>query len=213
MEPEKILLEAKELLKFSHIGKSLFHKIEELKGILSENIDNYSPLIETHTQPPKKVNYNSEGIKFELRRVGENLWIPAIPEKVKYNAYKIIPQPLIDYIIDHHVSTGVIEMKPGLRFVDIPGKIFDLIFEKSSHIYIWGIIHTREDNLSDFLYPNSQVIKDQFQDVDEKSDKKEVIKLLLYYLLNNPHYFSHIKAEFFYHWKPLVDNQLIAAEM
>lgn len=209
MEQEKIIQDVKELLKFPNIGKSLFHKIEELKGILSENIEKYCPLIEEH--PQRKTNHNSRGTRFELRRLSEKLWIPSIPENRKSNAYKIIPQPIIDYIVYHQEKTGVIEMKPGLRFPEIPGQVFDLIFEKSSPKYIWGIIQKYQENLSEFIYPNRQSVKSASPDVGENSNKQEILKLVLYYLLNNQDYYSHVTAEFFYHWKPLIDSQLITA--
>jgi transcriptional regulator with XRE-family HTH domain len=209
MEHEKIIRDAKELLKFPDIGKSLFHKIEELKGILSENIEKYCPLIEKH--PKRKTSHTPEGTRFELRRIGEKLWVPSIPENRRCNAYAVIPQPIIDYIVNHRKKTGVIYMKPGLRFSDLPGQVYDLIFEKTSQKYIWGIIQERQENLSEFIYPNGQAVKYVSQDVGENSDKKEVLKLVLYYLLNNQDYYTHVTAEFFYHWKPLIDCQLITA--
>jgi hypothetical protein len=209
MEHEKIIQDAKELLKFPNIGKSLFHKIEELKGVLSENIEKYCPLLEKH--PQKKTGHTPEGIRFELRRISEKLWIPSIPENRGSNAYEVIPQLIIDYIVNQQRKTGVIEMKPGLRFPDIPGQVFDLIFEQSSPKYIWGIIQEFQENISEVIYPNRQAVKSASLDVGEKSDKQEVLKLVLYYLLNNQDYYTHVTAEFFYHWKPLIDNQLIAA--
>lgn len=209
MEHEKIIQDAKELLKFPNIGKSLFHKIEELKGILSENIEKYCPLIEKH--PQSKTSHTPEGTRFELRRISEKLWIPSLPENRSSNAYEVIPQSIIDYIVNHQEKTGVIEMKPGLRFPDIPGQVFDLIFEKSSPKYIWGIIQKCQENISEFIYPNRQAVKSASQDVGKNSDKQEVLKLVLYYLLNNKDYYTHVTAEFFYHWKPLIDSQLITA--
>ena len=207
MEHEKIIQDAKELLKFPNIGKSLFHKIEELKGILSENIEKYCPLIEKH--PQRQTGHTPVGTRFELRRISEKLWIPSISENRSSNAYEVIPQPIIDYIVNHREKTGVIEMKPGLRFPDIPGQVFDLIFEKSSPKYIWGIIQKCQESISEFIYPNRQAVKSASQDVGENSDKQEVLKLVLFYLLNNREYYTHVTAEFLYHWKPLIDSQLI----
>jgi hypothetical protein len=209
MEHEKIIRDAKELLKFPNIGKSLIHKIEELKGILSENIEKYCPLMEKH--PQRKTRQTPEGTRFELRRVSGKLWVPTLPENRSSNAYEVIPQPIIDYIVNHREKPGVIEMKPGLRFPDTPGLVFDLIFEKSSPKYIWGIIQKFQENISEFIYPNRQAVKSASQDVGENSDKQEVLKLVLYYLLNNRDYYTHVTAEFFYHWKPLIDSQLITA--
>jgi hypothetical protein len=209
MENEKIIQDAKELLKFPNIGKSLFHKIEELKGVLSENIEKYCPLIEKH--PQRKTSHPQGGTRFELRQLSEKLWVPSIPENRNSNAYEVIPQPIIDYIVNHQKKTGVIEMKPGLSFPDIPGQVFDLIFEKSNPKYIWGIIQKSQENTSEFIYPNRQAVKPDPQDVGEHSDKQEVLKLVLYYLLNHQDYYTHVTAEFFYHWKPLIDSQLITA--
>ncbi len=209
MEPEKIIRDAQELLKFPDIGKSLIHKIEELKGLLSENLDKYCPFIEKH--PQRKTGHTPEGTRFELRRISEKLWIPSLPDRRKSNAYEVIPQPIIDYIVKHQVKPGVIEMKPGLRFPGIPGQVFDLIFEESGPKYIWGIIRQYRENLSEFIYPNRQAINSVSREVGENSDKQEVLKLMLYYLLNNRDYYTQVTAEFFYHWKPLIDSQLLTA--
>lgn len=209
MEHEKIIQDARELLKFPHIGKSLFHKIEELKALLSKNIEEYCPLIEKH--PHRKTNHTPEGTRFELRRISEKLWIPSLPDNRKSNAHEVVPQPIIDYIVKHQVKPGVIEMKPGLRFPGIPGQVYNLIFEKSGPKYIWGILQTYQENLSEFIYPDRQAIISASREVGENSDKQEVLKLMLYYLLNNQDYYTHMTAEFFYHWKPLIDSQLLTA--
>jgi len=207
MEHEKIIQDTIELLKFPNIGKSLLHKIEELKRVLSENIEKYYPLIEKH--PHRKTGHVEEGTRFELRRISEKLWIPSMQDNRKSNAYEVISQPIIDFIVKDQGKPGVIEMKPGLRFPDIPGQVFDLIFEKSGPKYIWGIIRKYQENLSEFIYPNRQAINSISREVGENSDKQEVLKLMLYYLLNNRDYYTQITAEFFYHWKPLIDSQLL----
>ncbi len=209
MEQEKIIQDIKELLKFPGIGKSLLHKVEELKEVISGNIEKYCSLIEEH--PQRKTGHPPAGTRFELRQLSEKLWIPSIPDNRRSNAYEVIPQPIIDYIVDQEEKAGVIEMKPGLRFPGIPGQVFDLIFEKISPTYIWGIIQPYRENLSEFISPNQQAITSTLTDIDvgEKSDKPEVLKLVLYYLLNHRDYYTHVAAEFFYHWKPLIDSHLI----
>jgi len=209
MEHEKIIQDAEELLKFPKIGRSLVHKIEALKGLLSENIEKYCPLIENH--PQWNTSHTPEGIRFELRRLSEKLWVPSIPANRKSNAYEVIPQPIVDYICGHEGKPGVIEMKPGLRFPGIPGQVFDLIFEKSGPKYIWGIIQKYQEDLSEFICPHPQTINFTPREVGEPGDKQEVLKLMLYYLLNNRDYYEHVSAEFFYHWKPLMDSQLLSA--
>jgi hypothetical protein len=211
MEQEKIIRDIKELLKFPGIGKSLLHKIEELKGVISGNIEKYSSLIEEH--PQRKTGYPTAGTRFELRRLGEKLWIPSIPDSRRINAYEVVPQPIIDYIVDNQENAGIIGMKPGLRFPGIPGQVFDLVFEKISPTYIWGMIQPYQENPSEFIYPNRPAITSTPADLEvgEKSDKQEILKLVLYYLLNHRDYYSHVAAEFFYHWKPLIDSHLITA--
>lgn len=211
MEQEKIIQDVKDLLKFPGIGKSLLHKIEELKGVISGNIEKYCSLIEEH--PQRKTGHPTAGTRFELRRLSEKLWIPSIPDNRRSNAYEVIPQPIIDYIVDQQEKPDIIEMKPGLRFPGIPGQVFDLIFEKISPTYIWGIIQPYRENLSGFISPNRQAITSTPTDIDvgEKRDKQEVLKLVLYYLLNHRDYYTHVAAEFFYHWKPLIDSHLITA--
>ncbi|UCH96020.1 MAG: hypothetical protein JSV88_03995 [Candidatus Aminicenantes bacterium] len=209
MEHEKIIQDVKELLKFPNLGKALFHKIEELKLILARNLNEYLPMLKRSPGETDTRTNTTRGINFELTRVCENLWIPSIPGKPECNPYEIIPQPLIDYIVDYQVKTGVIEMKPGLRLPEVPGEVYNLTFEKGNPKFIWGTIRKSHDVTPDFIYPHQQANKSSFPALEENPEKSEVIKLLLHYLLSNDDYYKHVAAEFFYRWRPIIDSQLI----
>ncbi len=207
MENEEIIRDVEELLKLPGIGKSLFHKIKELKAILTQHIDEYRPLIEN--LPSEKKGLTPRGIQFELCRVVGHLWIPALPGGPGYNAADVMPQPLINYIVNFQAEPGVIEMKPGLILPDLPGKIFDLTFEKTGPDYIWGMINTRMVNQPGIIYAANQVDQRIFADLGENTEKNEVLKLLLYYLVSYEDFYNQVTAEFKYHWKPLIDSELI----
>lgn len=214
MENEKIIQEVLDLLKIPDVGWSLLHKIEELKFILSRNIDTYRNAAGM-LKPSQESFQTVKGTKFELNRVGENLWIPSLapppppPGKMDANAYDIIPQPLIDYIVHTRTEKGIVVMKPGVELPALKGRVFDLFFEKVNPVFIWGVAAERQLDRSGFIYPDPRTGKNTFQDLRENAEKDEIIKLLLYYLLTCENYYHHVVNEFFCRWKPLIDSQLL----
>ena len=206
MADEKILQDVIDLLKLPGIDLALHHKVEELKQLVSRNLTEYLPLI--GWQSPQKKGAAFKGIEFNLIRMGKGLWIPIITENPDCDAYEVIPQAVVDHIVNHPVETGLAKMEPGLKLPELPGQVFDIIFEKCDSKFIRGNIHQRQDK-SDIIYPDQRKAKNGFRDVGTDAARNDIIEALLYYLLSNDDYYHHVVSEFFYRWKPAVDSRLL----
>jgi hypothetical protein len=205
-EKEKLIREAGELLSIPNIGQSLKHKILELKLALSRNIDYYQP--DREPEIPKRPHL-LKGTVFKITRLNKNLWIPSLPGHPEDDVYRSIPPPIVDYITELELETGVINMQSGLKFPGLKGRVFNLSFEKHAESSITGIISEVTDNECGFISPENLVTEIDRWAFGEKQEKIEVIKLLLYYLITFDNYYHHVANEFFLHWKQLIDNQLL----
>ena len=205
-EMEKLIEEARALLLIPGIGKALKHKILEFKAAISRNIDYYQTAEETEVE---KKPHTLKGTRFKITRVQENLWIPSIPGDTCDDIYQVIPQPIVDYIVDNVGNTGVINMQNGLKFPGIKGRVFDLSFEKQNDYFITGIIHEVKENGVDSISPDNLAAAMGLPAVIGKPEKIEVIKLLAFYLANFDDFYDQVSSEFFLHWKPLIDGKLL----
>jgi len=205
METEKVIQDARDILKYGRLGRALYHKIEELKVMLSQQVGR--PLHDMAAQEKGK-RTTMEGIEYELNLFGKNMWIPTIPENPGCNAYEFIPQDIVDFIVNCKSEIGIIKMLKGVELPGLKGRLFDLIFEKSAPGSFKGIIKEHKVDHSGFLYPDTRTEKGLFQGVED-TGKEETMKLLFYYLMNDEEYFNQVSSEFYYKWKPLIDNKLM----
>jgi hypothetical protein len=206
LEVEKLIEEARVLLLIPDIGKSLKHKILELKATISSNIDFYQT--EEDAEVEKKP-HPLKGMRFKITRIKENLWIPSIPGNPCNDIYRVIPQPIVDYIVDNVGNTGFITMQNGLTFPGLKGRVFDLSFEKKNDFCITGIIHEGKENGVDSIYPDNMAAAMGLPAVNGKVEKIEVIKLLVYYLATYDDFYDHVVSLFNNTWKTLIDNQIL----
>jgi hypothetical protein len=206
-EVEKLIEEARTLLLIPEIGKSLKHKILELKLTISKNIDFYQTEEEAEVE---KKPHPLKGTLFKITRIKENLWIPSIPGNTGNDIYQVIPQPIVDYIVDNVGNTGVINMQNGLKFPGLKGRVFDLSFEKQNDYCITGIIHEVKENGVDSIYPDNLAAAMELTAVNGKLEKIEVIKLLAYYLATCDDFYDHVVSLFKLNWKLLIDNQILS---
>ena len=157
MSHDKILKELEDLLDIPEFKKILTHRIAELKLLLSDDIGHYRNI--TRMIRPGKRTTPAEGVQFELVRLGDSLWIPALtdqPDQPDSNVYDFIPQIVIDYIIDFEIESGEIKMISALEFHQLKGRTFNLSFEKHREDFITGIISQRKNEEENY---NNIIIK------------------------------------------------------
>lgn len=212
MDHERLIREIKDLLIIPNFHRALYHKVEELKIILSEDIECFAKISRT-IEPEKECPRLRDGKEFQLARFGDTLWIPSLlNSRSVSDIYGIIPQEIIDYIVHYETEPGMIVMKSGLSLPGLKNRKFDLSFEKHSFRSISGVIKerksTREDP-EDITASDTQGQDEMFY--REMGEIAENLKLLVSYLLKNHDYYRHVISEFFIRWKPLLDHQLIGS--
>lgn len=207
LEVEKLIEEARTLLLIPEIGKALKHKILELKAMISRNIDFYQTEEEAEVE---KKPLPLKGTRFKITRIQENLWIPSTPGNPCNDIYRVIPQPIVDYIVDNGGNSGFIKMQNGLKFPGLKGRVFDLSFEKKNDYCITGIIHEVKENGVDSIYPDNLAAVMGLTTVNGKTEKIEIIKLLAYYLATYDDFYEYVVSLFKINWKLLIDNQMLS---
>ena len=207
MEDERIIQDVGKLLKYPDLRKALIHKVEELKSMLSKDLDQYMPFLGEES-PGTSGGVGKEHI-FVLKKVRKGVWIPSGPEITEHDAFDYVPPAIVRYIVKYPTKTGVIEMRPGVELKELPGRRFDLNFEKKNSSLIRGTIREHEVNPVETLFPDQRMYKCTFQNALENAARSEVIKILIYYLLRHDSYYKHVASQFYYRWKPLFDGKLI----
>ena len=205
-EIEKLIEETRAILLIPWIGNSLEHKILELKARISSDMDSFQTGDEAEAE---KKPYSLEGTRFEITRIQENLWIPFLPGNKCDDIYRVIPQVIVDYIVNNVGDRGVINMQKGLKFPRLKGRVFDLSFEKQNDYCITGIIREVKKKAVDEISPDNLAETIEMFALTSKPKKVDVIKLLAFYLANFDTFYNHVTSEFFLHWKPLIDGELL----
>lgn len=209
-EIEKILKVTRDILLIPFCGIALKHKILEMKESLAVNIDYFRDPDDTDETKQKKMDKSFKGVKFEISRLGENLWVPSIPDDSECKVHDIIPDAIVQHIIEKDVKEGMIHMESGLRFHGLKGRVFNLSFEKHNKYFYTGVINEiTVDNCNISSPENLSEHIEILAKGENKADKIEVIKMLIYHLVNSDTFYNYVASEYFLHWKPLFDNQLL----
>lgn len=210
MNPERLLSELKDLTLIPNFQRALYHKVEELKIILSEDIESFSRISRT-IEPVQRVRKEREGREFQLARFGDSLWIPSLVHHAPVNnIYAIIPQAVVDYISRFDIEPGVIVMKTGKTFPGCKDRVYDISFERHSDRFISGVIGEQKAVGGDTVHCDTPPDPDPDEQLyNEMGEMAENLKLLVSYLLKNPDFYRHVISDFFIRWKPLMDMRLI----
>lgn len=207
-ENNKIINQFRELLNIPTFKKVMVHKIEELKILLSEDIGHYNELrtmLDAGTVPELSEENKEKRVAFQLRRMGKDLWIPILPNQRKgdTDVYQVVPEAVIDYMVEYKTEPGLIVAKPGLKLPALPGKTFDLYFERLREDFISGIIAgDRLVGEKPMPEPPGMDPSSPQKDVDLKS-----LRRFFQYLMNHPVLYTHMINQFELVWKPLLDRR------
>lgn len=213
-EIEKILNTVRDILQIPFAGNSLKYKILLIKDDLARNIDFFRD--PDDCEPPKK-NQSLKGIRFELSRLGPNLWVPTIPDDRTCNVNHFVPDVIVNHIIDKDVKEGLIHMESGLRFPGLKERVFNLSYEKHNRFFYSGVIKETNASNCNVVYPENQAdcfgslcdYMEMLAKGENKANKIDVIKMLIYHLVDSDSFFKHVASEYFLRWKPLFDQQLL----
>lgn len=201
-ENQKIFRQFKELLNIPTFKKVMVHKIEELKILLSEDIGHFNQLrtmLDSAPVPELTGDKKVERVAFQLKRVGQDLWIPTLPNQRKgdTDVYQIVPEALIDYMVEYETEPGIIVAKPGLKLPVLPGRTFDLYFERLRDDFITGIIAGETVAINP--------VRDEKINTNKEVDLKSLHQFFEY-LMHYPVLYTHMINQFELVWKPLLDR-------
>ncbi|MCP5102529.1 MAG: hypothetical protein GY950_04080 [bacterium] len=190
---ERLIQEFADLLKISNFRRPLFHKVFEIKNIIAEDVSLYQ---EEQIFDENEIKVTDEGaLEFFLHRFGEILWIPHIPG-IKYNPFTIIPQGVIDFIVSE-AQPSVISIKSKLIFEKIPGRIFDLSFERVAARKITGTIEIKKCGVNQEGTVISPVeISTEFE------HKPSQILEIFHFMFEDQVFFDRVMNEFTKWWRP-----------
>jgi hypothetical protein len=177
---ERLLKELEILMIIPNFKGSIYHKMQELKTIMKEDIKRFNETLRM-LESVDTIDLN-KGVHFTIEK-SDDEWIPSIPG---------IPGEIIDFISSYNSS--VINM---LNDVEIDGRKYAIHFE-------W-----KEPGLIDVLLLRANLEKKK-QTSSLKSGKMENLKLLFQYLLNNESLCDSVLSEFLSTWKPLVDSSCMS---
>lgn len=202
----ELIEELKDLIEVPEVERIIFHKVEEIKGLLSKNIELYRDIEESLLElksPKNKGKMHLYGQLFELTLIGKKTWIPSMPYQPNdCDISEIIPREIIDFIVKYGAQTGMPILLPGLRLPGLEERKFDLSFEKINNRRFTGIIYEHGGD------KKIVKIKNHEGKVDSEVKYKK-IKELNSYLIKSDDYFIHVNSEFECRWKPLIDSEVL----
>jgi len=207
-DDRELLGEIAELLKVPNFKGSIYHKVEELKFILKDEIDQYKCIMNLLESPEEHAlprEHKQE--RFSLFYNGRT-WNPS----------SSLPQSIIDYLIQYDITPGQIILKHLVTLNEIT---YEVTFEKPNKNTIEGFYSQRHDYKKDNqgknpLQPlNSKVLQPGARNqapaqLHSRWAKQEpqLLKMLFEYLIHHEKFYHYIMDDFLLRWKPLIDKGL-----
>lgn len=220
MEKQKIIDELTELLNIPQFERIIYHKVEELKTYLRDEISLYKNLKKDFQKAAygnmrvfeNKEQIRSQTYRFELDRNEDNQWIsteiePSPPSRSDIS--DIIPQEIVEYITGFKSNPTKIETVNNFTLPALRGRMFNLRFAKYSDNHALGTIieiqQKKESSPLSAELNNLMDINDYYKEDTVELNYRE----LMYYMEKFPAFKEHVFSEFFMRWKPLIDEKLL----
>lgn len=222
MEKQKLMDELDELLNIPQFERIIYHKVEELKSFLRDEVSLYRSLKKDFRKAAygemqlwegsDQKRIQTQTYRFQLDKDAENRWVPTDIEPhlpPGFDVYDIIPMEIINYISGFKANPTKIEAVNQLTLPQLKGRVFNLRFAIYSDSHALGTI-------SELKKPRESKVPgdegDNLLDINDyyKNDALELnYKELMYYMEKFPAFKEHVFSEFFMRWKPLIDVQLL----
>lgn len=220
MGKKEILDELDELLNIPQFERIIFHKIEELKTYLRDEISLYYDLKEgfrtaaygkMHIYEDKEQK-KTQTYRFQLDKDEDEKWIitdidPSPTPGVKTG--DIIPPLIVKYMDSFSANAVKIETVPEFSHPELEDRAFFLRFAKYSERHIMGTI--TEIQLKKEAPPASSET-DNLVDINDYYTGDGILfdyEELMHYMEKFPALKEHIFSEFLMRWKPLIDKKLL----
>lgn len=235
MSKQEILGELEELLNIPQFERIIFHKIEELKLYLKDEIGHYRKLkgyfkklaygdmevlSSENAEKEKSMGRNGriDGDKreptyhFELNQEKDNQWSVARLEPSPppgYDIYDIIPDEVIEYIVSLDTAAGEMETIKDLSLPFLGGIRFDLHFTKYSLHHVLGTIKTHQIEETDVLEGSGEGVMEKIYNYTKKEPEESDYKELFYYMRKYPPLRTYFFTEFHMKMKPLINGKMV----
>lgn len=215
----ELLEELKDLLQVPEFEKAIYHKVQELKTVLREEIVQYARISVVMNPQMKQYIYEHKKenpLHFELVRCGKGTWINRFlkthpPRKPGGAISDFFTKERIQFIVNYDIQPGLFCLKHGFSIPGAEGRVFDLGFVKHTEQYYTGVITERRKKkmVTKLVSPDNKSVR--ISDL-KISDRTGVAKAIAYYLIANDVYYNHVAADFLGAWGPLLDNKLIISK-
>jgi hypothetical protein len=222
MGKQEILDELNEFLNIPQFERIIFHKVEELKLYLKDEIDLYRSL----KQSFKKTAYGDMEIcddedsekprhqvyHFELNSTDTDAWVatgiePSPPPGC--SAYDIIPEEIIQYMNTFETAPDRIESRREFMLPALKGKAFDLRFTRYSDHHILGTIKSyrvgaAEGDEQETMEPIDTGDIYHYEYKPFEDDDESNFKEFFYYMQKYPALKAYFFTELHMKMKPLI---------
>jgi transposase-like protein len=205
-----------ELLNIPEFERIIYHKIEELKHVLAEQINIYRNLKNSFKKTAyghmqiyeNKAPKGNQTYRFELDRLQNNKWLlskiePYPPED--FDIDDIVPQAIIEHISGYETSPEKIYRYQGAGKARATGRAYVVEFTKYSDHHILGAIREEEMPEKDVSEETGMKIIEAEWNYEEKGDE-ENFRELFHYMQKYPEIKKRIFGDFFHKAKPKVDS-------
>jgi hypothetical protein len=192
MNPDSLLEDIGELIQIPEIFQIIHHKVEELKGLYTDNIEYYKELGLVETKSPPSF----DGESFQITRKGKK-WETSID----------IPQVIVDFIVNSDIKPGIPMMKRRLQFPGISGR-YTITFEMQDDSTITGTIQVEVEKDGKEKTTAAPPAPGSHLKVLQQTPQKDDFKEFLFYLLSNKGLYEYVIKVFRLRWKPAIDYQL-----
>jgi len=198
-DKRRLIEEVKDLVDLPGIERIVYHRIHEIKSGISKGETDHYLKVQGSTIKSREILLTDAGeLEFHLYSFGKTLWIPHIPG-IESNPYDYLPDELIYFIVEKAVS-DIIGIERNLFFHGIPGRIFNLSFERVEARKIQGTIEVNQcgaDHEGPIIYPREQ---------EPIADRAASILELFHYMFNDDSLYNRIMNEFRKGWRPFIDE-------
>ncbi len=212
MDLESLIEDIRELAAMPEFKKALIYKVRELKVLLDKDIEALRDIDEMlglremsgSNAMPKKIG-GIKGQPFQLKRIGENTWIPSLSNiSDQRNVHEIISAEISEFITRYGAHVGIPVMRPDLTLPGLKGRKFSLVFEKERDDLFSGTISEIVAGSE-----NKPGKKETGTDLAGVQQRLRNIKQLFQYLVKYDDLYCYYISDFFVRWKPLIDNNVI----
>lgn len=221
MGKQELLDELNELLSIPQFERIVFHKVEELKLYLKDEVALYRDLkksFKTSAYGDMQICGDTEDkvsqtYHFELNRNGKGEWIPTEvepPPPPGRDIYDIIPEEIIEYISSFKTVSNKIETRRDFSFPTLKGEKFELRFAKYSDDHALGTVRCHRtggensDEKEEFDHI-AEIYNYTEREIDDEGSYKE----LFYYMQKYPALKTYFFTDFHMKMKPLIVGNLV----